>query len=86
MTRSWAVEWASRRVRVNAIAPSFVRTGLAAGMMKQPDLVRKFEDLTPLGRLGDPEDMAGPVLFLASEASAMVTGHILPVDGGLLAQ
>lgn len=86
MTRSWAVEWASRRIRVNAIAPSHVRTGLTAGMTSQPDQVRKFENLTPLGRLNDPEDMAGPVLFLASEASAMVTGHILPVDGGMLAQ
>jgi len=86
MTRSWAVEWAASRIRVNAIAPSIVRTPFTAALTDQPDLVAKFEGLTPLGRLGDPEDMVGPVLFLAGDASAMVTGHILPVDGGMLAQ
>jgi NAD(P)-dependent dehydrogenase (short-subunit alcohol dehydrogenase family) len=86
MTRSWAVEWATARIRVNAIAPSIVRTPLTAPLTGQPDLVSKFEALTPLGRLCETEDMVGPVLFLASDASAMVTGHILPVDGGMLAQ
>lgn len=52
----------------------------------KPDVVAKFEALTPLGRLCEPADMTGPVLFLATAASSMVTGHILPVDGGVLAQ
>jgi NAD(P)-dependent dehydrogenase (short-subunit alcohol dehydrogenase family) len=86
MTRSWAVEWARSKIRVNAIAPSLVRTPFIAPLLGQPELVAKFEELTPLGRLCNPEDMQGPVLFLASDASAMVTGHTLPVDGGMLAQ
>jgi NAD(P)-dependent dehydrogenase (short-subunit alcohol dehydrogenase family) len=86
MTRSWAVEWAHSNIRVNAIAPSIVRTPLTAALTDQPDFVSKFEGLTPLGRLANPDDMIGPVLFLASNASAMVTGHTLPVDGGMLAQ
>jgi NAD(P)-dependent dehydrogenase (short-subunit alcohol dehydrogenase family) len=86
MTRSWAVEWARSNIRVNAIAPSLVRTPFIAPLLGQPELVAKFEELTPLGRLCNPEDMQGPVLFLASDASAMVTGHTLPVDGGMLAQ
>ena len=86
MTRSWAIEWAPLQIRVNAVAPGLVRTPFIAGLSEQPGLVAKFEQLTPLGRLADVEDMTGPVLFLASPASAMVTGHVLAVDGGLLAQ
>jgi gluconate 5-dehydrogenase/2-deoxy-D-gluconate 3-dehydrogenase len=86
MTRSWAIEWAPLQIRVNAIAPALVRTPFIAGITEQPDLVAKFEQLTPLGRLSDVGDITGPVLFLASPASAMVTGHTLPIDGGLLAQ
>jgi NAD(P)-dependent dehydrogenase (short-subunit alcohol dehydrogenase family) len=63
-----------------------VRTPFIAGLTDQPGLVAKFEQLTPLGRLAEVDDIAGPVLFLASPASAMVTGHILLVDGGMLAQ
>ncbi|ANB77521.1 NAD-dependent dehydratase [Paraburkholderia phytofirmans OLGA172] len=86
MTRSWAVEWAPFGIRVNAIAPGIVRTRFTEAMVAQPTLVDKFEKLTPLGRLGDPDDVVGPVLFLASDAAAMVTGHTLPIDGGMLAQ
>ncbi len=86
MTRSWAVEWAPRQIRVNAVAPGPVRTPFIAALTDQPDLVAQLEQLTPLRRLAEVEDVTGPVLFLASPASAMVTGHILPVDGGMLAQ
>ena len=86
MTRSWAIEWAPLQIRVNAIAPGLVRTPFITPITDQPSLVAKFEELTPLGRLAEVDDMTGPVLFLASPASAMVTGHILPVDGGMLAQ
>jgi NAD(P)-dependent dehydrogenase (short-subunit alcohol dehydrogenase family) len=85
MTRSWAIEWAPQ-IRVNAVAPGLVRTPFIAGLTEQPGLVAKFEQLTPLGRLAEVDDIIGPVLFLASPASAMVTGHILTVDGGMLAQ
>lgn len=86
MTRSWAIEWAPLQIRVNAVAPGLVRTPFIAGLTDQPGLVAKFEQLTPLGRLAEVDDITGPVLFLASPASAMVTGHILLVDGGMLAQ
>jgi gluconate 5-dehydrogenase/2-deoxy-D-gluconate 3-dehydrogenase len=86
MTRSWAIEWAPLQIRVNAGAPGLVRTPFIAELTDQPGLVAKFEQLTPLGRLAEVDDITGPVLFLASPASAMVTGHILLVDGGMLAQ
>lgn len=86
MTRSWAVEWAPYNIRVNAVAPSIIRTPMTDALTSQPDVVAKFEELTPLGRLCETDDMTGPVLFLATAASSMVTGHTLPVDGGVLAQ
>lgn len=86
MTRSWAVEWAPLGIRVNAIAPGIVRTPFTSALTAREDLVSKFEALIPLGRLCEPADIVGPVLFLASDASAMVTGHTLPIDGGMLAQ
>jgi NAD(P)-dependent dehydrogenase (short-subunit alcohol dehydrogenase family) len=86
MTRALAVEWADQGIRVNAIAPTWVRTPLIRAVTADPDLLRRIERVTPLGRLAEPEEMVGAVLFLASRASAMVTGHVLAVDGGFLAQ
>jgi 2-deoxy-D-gluconate 3-dehydrogenase len=86
MTRALAVEWAPNRIRVNAVAPTYVRTPFIAPLLAQPELMRKIEDMTPLRRLAEPEDVAAAILFLASPASGMVTGHTLPVDGGFLAQ
>jgi len=86
MTRALAVEWASQGIRVNAIAPTWVRTPLTRGITEKPELVRRIEQITPMGRFAEPEEMVGAVLFLASRASAMVTGHVLAVDGGFLAQ
>ena len=86
MTRSWAIEWAEFGIRVNAIAPGMVRTPFTENITTQPELVKKLEALTPMRRLGETDDITGPVLFLATAASSFVTGHILPIDGGMLAQ
>ena len=86
MTRALAVEWAGDGIRVNAIAPTWVRTPLTRGITEKPDLVRRIEQMTPMGRLAEVDEMVGAVLFLASRASAMVTGHVLAIDGGYLAQ
>jgi 2-deoxy-D-gluconate 3-dehydrogenase len=86
MTRALAVEWAPHRIRVNAVAPTYVRTGFIAPLLAQPELIRKIEAMTPLGRLAEPEEVAAAIVFLASPAAAMITGHTLPVDGGFLAQ
>ena len=86
MTRALAVEWASRGIRVNAVAPTWTKTALITGLQENPELMKKIEALTPLGRLAEPEEIATAILFLASPAAAMITGHVLAVDGGFLAQ
>ncbi len=86
MTRALAVEWAPHGIRVNAVAPTYVRTPFIAPLLEQPELVRRIEEMTPLRRLAEPEEVASAILFLASPAAAMITGHTLPVDGGFLAQ
>ena len=86
LTRALAVEWAPQNIRVNAIAPTWTRTRLISGMLEDPEIVAALESMMPLGRLAEPEDIVGAVLYLVSHAAAMVTGHTLPVDGGYLAQ
>jgi len=86
MTRALAVEWAPHQIRVNAVAPTWVKTPFIAGLMQQPELIKRIESVTPLARLAEPEDVASAVLYLASPAAGMVTGHTLFVDGGFLAQ
>jgi NAD(P)-dependent dehydrogenase (short-subunit alcohol dehydrogenase family) len=86
LTRALAVEWASQGVRVNAVAPTWVRTGFISPLLAQPALMERIAGMTPLGRIAEPDEIVGAVLFLLSPAAAMVTGHTLPVDGGFLAQ
>lgn len=87
LTRALAVEWAPYRIRVNAVAPTWVDTPLIAPLLADSRLAEKMKSVTPLGRIATPDDVASAVLFLADrKASAMITGHTLPVDGGFLAQ
>lgn len=86
MTRALAIEWAKQRIRVNAVAPTWVRTRFIAALTSRPELVEGMERLIPLGRLAEPEEVAAAILFLASPAASMITGQILGVDGGFLAQ
>ena len=86
LTRALAVEWAGHGVRVNAVAPTYVRTDLTEGLMANPDLMRRILEMTPLRRVAEAEDVASAIVFLASDGAGMITGHTLPVDGGFLAQ
>jgi NAD(P)-dependent dehydrogenase (short-subunit alcohol dehydrogenase family) len=85
-TRALAVELGAAQVRVNAIAPGFFNTQMTAGTRADASRYAHFTGRTPMGRFGDPEELVGPVLFLASSMSSFVTGAVLAVDGGLLAQ
>ena len=82
MTRALAAEWASRGIRVNAIAPTFVTTRFTEVLRKDEAMVEQIVRRTPMGRFAEPEEMAGAILYLASGASSMVTGQILAIDGG----
>lgn len=85
LTRGLATEWGPRGVRVNAIAPGFILTDLSKALWANPVMRAWGEQNAPLGRLGVPEDLVGTALFLASEASAYMTGQVLFVDGGFSA-
>jgi NAD(P)-dependent dehydrogenase (short-subunit alcohol dehydrogenase family) len=87
LTRTLGVEWAPQGVRVNAIAPCSVNTPLVQRVLDtEPEYRQRVLDKIPLGRIAGPAEMVGAVLFLASDASAMVTATILSVDGGYVAQ
>jgi NAD(P)-dependent dehydrogenase (short-subunit alcohol dehydrogenase family) len=86
LTRALALEWAPHGVRVNAVAPAFVRTKLVEPLMADAAMAKALIDATPLGRLVEPEEVADAIIFLASDAAKMITGHTLPVDGGWLAR
>lgn len=87
LTRTLAVEWAAAGVRVNAVAPGHIATDLVRRQWEtEPELKEYFLSRTPMNRLGTPEDVAGPVVFLAGDAAAMVTGQIVAIDGGYTAQ
>jgi gluconate 5-dehydrogenase len=85
MTRALAVEWAAHNVQVNAIAPGFIRTDLNAKLWEDPKVLQWAKERTPAGRVGEPSDVVGAALFLASAASDFITGQVLYVDGGITA-
>jgi len=82
LTKSLAVEWAGRGVRVNSISPGYVETALTARSRAMPERLDEWLQRTPMGRIGQPEEIAGAVLFLASDASSYATGTDLIIDGG----
>lgn len=83
LTRALALEWGPLGIRVNAVAPGYIRTPLVDDLINRGILnAAKLEGRTPLRRLGQPEDVVGPTIFLASDAAAFVTGHTFVVDGG----
>ena len=82
LTRSLAIAWAGDRIRVNAVAPGWISTPLTEALRNDAARSAELVARTPLGRWGRPEEIAGPVLFLASDLASFLTGAILPVDGG----
>lgn len=84
-TRALAMDLGEKGVRVNAVNPTFTRTSMTKDMQQDPDLLAKFRAHIPLGRPGEPEDIADVIAFLASNDARFVTGVNLPVDGGLSA-
>jgi len=85
MTKCLAVEWAKRGIRVNAIAPGYVETELTRGGIENPVWAARWADLTPMGRVGQPHEIASMAAFLSSDAAAYMTGSVVVVDGGYLA-
>ena len=82
MTKSMAVEWGPHGIRVNTIAPTFIRTAMTAATFANPERAKWITSKIKLGRVGELEDIMGPVAFLASDAASLITGTSLIVDGG----
>jgi NAD(P)-dependent dehydrogenase (short-subunit alcohol dehydrogenase family) len=86
LTRALALEWAADNIRVNAVAPTFVRTDMTEAIFANADVLNTVMEHSPLGRLPDPDDVAAAILYLCSDAARCVTGIVLPVDSGYLAR
>ncbi|GAB3268498.1 glucose 1-dehydrogenase [Sinomonas notoginsengisoli] len=82
LSKVLALEWASAGIRVNAVAPTFVRTELTESTLSRKDWAEELLSRIPVGRFGEPQDIAGAVCFLLSDAAGLITGHTLTVDGG----
>ncbi len=85
LTRTLAIEWAKYHIRVNAIAPGFFRTAMNEAMLRSEEYLKPILAKAPLGRAGEPEEIIGTVVYLASDASRFVTGSVVVIDGGELA-
>jgi NAD(P)-dependent dehydrogenase (short-subunit alcohol dehydrogenase family) len=89
ITKHLAVEWADRGIRVNAVAPGTIRTERVKRLPDEPgsvEYLQAIEKMHPMGRIGEPSEVAQAILFLCSDDASFITGAILPVDGGYLAQ
>jgi NAD(P)-dependent dehydrogenase (short-subunit alcohol dehydrogenase family) len=89
LTHHLAIEWASRGIRVNAVAPGTIRTDAVLALLTDPEgrtYVEEIQQRHPIGRLGEPREVAEAIAFLASDSASFITGVVLPVDGGYLAQ
>ena len=86
LTRALALEWAPDNIRVNALAPTFVRTELTVPIFSNPEVLKRVMHHTPLGRLPEPEEIAAAIVYLCSPAARSITGVTLPVDAGFLAR
>ena len=84
MTRNLAVEWAEDGIRVNAVAPWYIRTRRTSGPLSDPDYLDDVLLRTPMGRIGEPEEVAAAVAFLCLPAASYITGECIAVDGGFL--
>lgn len=82
LTKALANEWASYGITVNAIAPGYIETEMNTAILQDKTRLRSINERIPTGRLGQPDDFKGSVIYLASRASSYVNGHILTVDGG----
>jgi NAD(P)-dependent dehydrogenase (short-subunit alcohol dehydrogenase family) len=82
ITSVMAKEWAKYNIRVNAIAPGITRTKFSEALWSNPEIVKRALGKTPMGRIAEPEEMVGAVIYLASDASSYVTGQVLAIDGG----
>lgn len=83
MARNLAVEWGPQNIRVNCIAPGLVKTDFARALWENPEMLKRAESVTPLRRIGEPDDIAGAAVFLASRAGAWMTGQSIVIDGGV---
>ena len=83
LARNLAVEWGPKNIRVNCIAPGLVKTDFARALWENPETLGRAESLTPLRRIGEPDDIAGAAVFLASRAGAWMTGQVIVIDGGV---
>jgi NAD(P)-dependent dehydrogenase (short-subunit alcohol dehydrogenase family) len=83
LTRNLALEWGSRNIRVNCVAPGLIKTDFARALWENPDALAYRNERTPLRRIGTPEEVGGVIAFLASPAAGFITGEVLVVDGGV---
>jgi NAD(P)-dependent dehydrogenase (short-subunit alcohol dehydrogenase family) len=86
MTKQIAVSYADRRIRCNAVCPGPIETPILTPFFAQPGVRRRFEKRIPIGRIGQPIDVANLALFLASDESTFITGSLMVIDGGVTAQ